>query len=180
MRLIPAALVNRLLAAARRYPPPDVYVPNLELFLHPDIPADLQLAIVRHFPLREWGNAAAVARYEGGWERRARVHDKFIHRIGDKTWGPAHIRVRDGYPHDPQPPPPGWHIVKEDSRGHFMINIERNANPQYADWNLFDTETNVRAAREIYDARRITEGPTGGWLAWTAALPSQHDIRSIP
>ena|SRR3990172_1512184 len=51
--------------------------------------------------------------------------------------------------------------VEEDSRGLFQINV--NAHPWAADWNLFDPDTNARAARRVYDEAG------GSWEPWSCA-----------
>jgi len=58
---------------------------------------------------------------------------------------------------------PNAHNQKgEDSRGLFQINVVPAANPKYKSVNLFDPETNVRAASELYKA--------AGWRLWTTAV----------
>lgn len=47
----------------------------------------------------------------------------------------------------------------EDSRGLFQINLD--AHPQWANLNLYDPETNVRLAAQLYQSQ--------GWQPWTVA-----------
>lgn len=49
----------------------------------------------------------------------------------------------------------------EDSRGLFQLNVAAGANPELARYNLYDPETNVRIAAQMYAER--------GWQPWTAA-----------
>lgn len=49
----------------------------------------------------------------------------------------------------------------EDSRGLFQLNVGKGANPQLAQYNLYDPETNIRLAAQMYNER--------GWQPWTAA-----------
>ena len=54
--------------------------------------------------------------------------------------------------------PEAHNTAGEDSRGIFQVNIAPGANPRYADRDLFDVETNVAVASEIYR----------GWQNWGA------------
>lgn len=49
----------------------------------------------------------------------------------------------------------------EDSRGLYQINVGPGANPSLASSNLFDPETNIRVAAQMYQER--------GWQPWSAA-----------
>ena len=52
-----------------------------------------------------------------------------------------------------------WNRDGEDSRGIFQINVGPGANPQYANLDLFDLDTNVRIAAEVYRS-------WGNWGPW--------------
>lgn len=49
----------------------------------------------------------------------------------------------------------------EDSRGLYQLNVAANANPSLAGENLYDPETNVRLAAQMWQER--------GWQPWTTA-----------
>jgi hypothetical protein len=53
------------------------------------------------------------------------------------------------------------------SIGLWQINIGRNANPQFANWNLTDPQTNANAAFAIYSAIGGF-GTTRGWTTYTS------------
>jgi hypothetical protein len=58
---------------------------------------------------------------------------------------------------------PNAHATKgEDSRGLFQINVGPGANTQYRSANLYDPETNVRTAAELWKQY--------GWGIWTTAV----------
>lgn len=56
----------------------------------------------------------------------------------------------------------------EDSRGLFQVNVSPNANPGYASRNLYDPETNIRTAAEIYKQ--------SGWSPWATADLARQDL----
>ena len=47
--------------------------------------------------------------------------------------------------------------VAEDSRGPMQINVD--AHPQFAGWNLYDVSTNAQAALQVWKSQ--------GWNAWS-------------
>lgn len=63
----------------------------------------------------------------------------------------------------------------EYSRGLFQVNTGPGANTDLASWNLYDPETNVRAARLVWDRAR-------GWSPWSTASAAASLVggRGIP
>ncbi|MFA6198688.1 MAG: peptidoglycan DD-metalloendopeptidase family protein [Patescibacteria group bacterium] len=57
--------------------------------------------------------------------------------------------------------PRAWNQNGEDSRGLFQINVGPGAHTQWRNVDLFDPETNVRLAAELFRAQ--------GWRPWSAA-----------
>lgn len=53
--------------------------------------------------------------------------------------------------------------TRDDSHGLWQINVRPDANPQYANVNLRDPDTNAKAARAIYDAQGVK-----AWGAYNA------------
>lgn len=81
-------------------------------------------------------------------------------------WGNALnvFRLESGY--DPN----AHNTNGEDSRGIAQINVAPGANPQYADADLFDIETNVAIASQIY----AQWGNWGAWFNSAVALGLPH------
>ncbi len=107
-------------------------------------PTALKLAIINYFPVLEWGNAAHVSYLESHWIQNAVCHDCFV-TDGQGLYSPKGA-----------PGTEDWAVVPEHSQGMFQVNTVPH------DWarelDLFDIETNVRAARVIFDWQ--------GWDAW--------------
>jgi len=61
--------------------------------------------------------------------------------------------------------------VGEDSRGLMQINVAEGANPQYAVLNLYDPDTNVRVAAEMWGR--------SGWGPWSTA-PACRGVAASP
>lgn len=57
--------------------------------------------------------------------------------------------------------PNAHNTAGEDSRGLMQINVGPGAHTQWASYNLFDPETNLRLAYELWK--------TSGWSPWTCA-----------
>jgi hypothetical protein len=64
------------------------------------------------------------------------------------------------------------------SIGLWQINIGRNANPKFANWNLTDPQTNANAAFAIYSAIGGF-GTTRGWTTYTSGTYAQY-LSAVP
>ena len=125
--------------------------------------------IMRHFPVREIGNAAFIMRRESGFNAQARCKDCF-YRLRRPDGSTIYNKVNG-------PLPDGATIVQEDSQGFFQINTAPGAWVQFAGRDLVDPEINIATAREVFDSGRATHND--GWKHWRSNDPRVETPRSV-
>ena len=135
-------------------------------------PNTFQREIMRHFPIREWGNISAIMHRESGFNPHARCTDCFdvYWRDGRADWGTVthgdavHRELTGGE----------WRVIKEDSRSLTQINTVPWS--QFADWDLEDPDVHMRAARIIFN-----DGLARGdaYAHWRSADPRVWTPRQV-